>query len=143
MTSNTWRAALCCMWYLGSWYEPADLKRHFARPATFEFPRTLFRPKAYTQGWALAVAQAHPMGYSELQFGYWTPSRADPRQALDFIAGNRLPEEPSHGRHQLHECDVAIVGSGFAGALIANELGEAHKRSLSSRPAKAFSPTQQ
>jgi len=29
-------------------------------------------PKAYTQGWALKVAQAHPMGFSEMQFGYWT-----------------------------------------------------------------------
>ena len=30
---------------------------------------------------------------------------------------------------QCNVCDVAIVGSGFAGALIANELGRtAHKR---------------
>ncbi|TMK06556.1 MAG: sorbitol dehydrogenase, partial [Alphaproteobacteria bacterium] len=39
-------------------------------------------PKAYTQGWALRVAQAHPMGFSEMQFGYWS---RPPSARVDFI----------------------------------------------------------
>jgi uncharacterized NAD(P)/FAD-binding protein YdhS len=34
--------------------------------------------------------------------------------------------------------DVAIIGSGFAGALIANELGKGRRRSSSSRQARVF-----
>jgi hypothetical protein len=59
------------MWYLGAWYEPAELKalrKDPTRVATFQ----IVSPKAYTQAWALRVAQAHPMGFSEMQFGYWT-----------------------------------------------------------------------
>ena len=34
-------------------------------------PVKVISPAAYTQGWTWRVAQAHPMGYSELRFGYW------------------------------------------------------------------------
>jgi hypothetical protein len=37
---------------------------------------------AYTQSWVWRIAQTHPMGYSEWQFGYWTK---DPRPLTDFI----------------------------------------------------------
>lgn len=37
--------------------------------------------KAYTQAWALRVAQAHPMGFSQMQFGYWN---VEPNQRSDF-----------------------------------------------------------
>jgi hypothetical protein len=60
---------------LGAWYEPTelqalrkDLLKDPARSPKFE----VVSPKAYTQAWALRVAQAHPMGFSEMQFGYWT-----------------------------------------------------------------------
>jgi len=63
--------SIVLMWYLGAWYEPAELKalrEDPTRVATFQ----IVSPKAYTQAWALRVAQAHPMGFSEMQFGYWT-----------------------------------------------------------------------
>jgi len=63
--------SIVLMWYLGAWYDPGDLQKSSKDP---HFPLTskVISPKAYTQGWALKVAQAHPMGFSEMQFGYWT-----------------------------------------------------------------------
>jgi len=39
-------------------------------------------PTAYTQGWTWRVAQAHPMGYSELRYGYWAE---EPLPLGDYI----------------------------------------------------------
>jgi hypothetical protein len=63
-------------WYLGAWYEPEVLKKPPAPPIRFE----VISPAAYTQGFVWRVAQAHPMGYSEWAFGYWS---APPTQSLD------------------------------------------------------------
>jgi hypothetical protein len=73
--------SIVLMWYLGAWYEPAELKAlrdDPTRVATFQ----IVSPKAYTQAWALRVSQAHPMGFSEMQFGYWT---RPPNPRTDFI----------------------------------------------------------
>jgi hypothetical protein len=61
-------------WYLGAWYEPADLKK----PPPIPF--RVVSSTAYTQGFIWRVAQAHPMGYSEWAFGYWSDP---PTQSLD------------------------------------------------------------
>jgi Membrane bound FAD containing D-sorbitol dehydrogenase len=68
--------SIVLMWYLGSWYAPADLKA--APPEGAFIPSTVISADAYTQGWVWKVAQAHPMGYSELQFGYWSRPPIDP-----------------------------------------------------------------
>jgi hypothetical protein len=68
--------SIVLMWYLGAWYDPDNLQTPNA--SNFE----VISPKAYTQGWALKVAQAHPMGFSEMQFGYWT---RPPNPRGDFI----------------------------------------------------------
>ena len=77
--------SIVLMWYLGSWYEPADLKRlvdsRSGKPAFI--PHTVISPKAYTQGWIWRVIQAHPMGHSDMQFGYWTRK---PAPLEDFIS---------------------------------------------------------
>jgi hypothetical protein len=73
--------SIVLIWYLGAWYEPAELKalrKDPTRVPKFE----VVSPKAYTQAWALRVAQAHPMGFSEMQFGYWT---RPPNPRTDFI----------------------------------------------------------
>jgi len=65
--------SIVLMWYLGAWYDPVNLRKLAEQPdppptaSNFE----VISPKAYTQAWALSVAQAHPMGYSQMQFGYW------------------------------------------------------------------------
>ena len=43
--------------------------------------------KAYTQGRVWQIAQAHPMGYSNMQFGYWSRDPKDPKiqDPLSFI----------------------------------------------------------
>jgi hypothetical protein len=74
--------SIVLMWYLGAWYEPEDLKKIAANPKAEAFP-TIISPRAYTQGWLWRVAQAHPMGYSDMQFGYWTRPPAPP---AEFIA---------------------------------------------------------
>jgi hypothetical protein len=66
-------------WYLGSWYEPTQLAQ--AAPP-FPMPHKVISPKAYTQAWTWRVAQAHPMGYSDLRFGYWSD---EPLPLDDFI----------------------------------------------------------
>jgi len=77
--------SIVLMWYLGSWYTPDNLKQLVdskSSPTPLPIPHTVISPKAYTQGWVWRIAQAHPMGYSDMQFGYWT---RDPAPLEDFI----------------------------------------------------------
>jgi hypothetical protein len=83
--------SIVLLWYLGSWYEPEDLKKFSAPGAPREpIPSQVVSAKAYTQGRVWQIVQAHPMGYSNLQFGYWSHSPIDPndqnvRSDLGFI----------------------------------------------------------
>ena len=90
--------SIVLMWYLGSWYEPEALKKLPAKAPSF-IGHTVISPKAYTQGWVWHVAQAHPMGYSDLQFGYWT--REPPPLPLSDFIGKRdaktRPKPPKGG----------------------------------------------
>lgn len=75
------------MWYLGAWYEPAALASYQqaalgANPPAFPPPSVVISSDAYTQGWAWRVGQTHPMGYSDLRFGYWN---APPLPLKDFV----------------------------------------------------------
>ena len=54
-------------WYLGAWYPPVVLQQ--PAPNSPVPPLKVISSAAYTQAWAYRVAQAHPMGYSELRFG--------------------------------------------------------------------------
>jgi hypothetical protein len=76
--------SIVLMWYLGAWYEPDDLKKIAANPKAEAFP-TIISPKAYTQGWLWRVAQAHPMGYSDMQFGYWTRPPGPPAEFFHVV----------------------------------------------------------
>jgi hypothetical protein len=62
------------LWYLGSWYDPVDLKNAATSPESIDGPirQKVLSPKAYTQGLVWLISGAHPMGYSNLQFGYWS-----------------------------------------------------------------------
>jgi Membrane bound FAD containing D-sorbitol dehydrogenase len=84
--TNFLARSIVLMWYLGSWYSPDDLKRlvdeKSSRVPLF-VPHTVISPKAYTQGWVWRIAQAHPMGYSDMQFGYWA---REPAPIEDFIS---------------------------------------------------------
>ena len=73
--------SIMLMWYLGSWYDPAALETAASGGSTF-VPSTVISASAYTQGWTWSVAQAHPMGYSNFKFGYWSE---DPPTLADFI----------------------------------------------------------
>ena len=66
--------SIVLLWYLGSWYEPADLKNAAASPESVHGPikQKVLSAKAYTQGLVWQIVGAHPMGYSNLQFGYWS-----------------------------------------------------------------------
>jgi hypothetical protein len=85
--------SLVLLWYLGAWYDPASLKQAqtkatAAKPEQMFLSFTVASPKAYTRGWLWKIAQAHPMGYSDLQFGYWARTPADPNQPggpINFI----------------------------------------------------------
>ena len=65
--------SIVLMWYLGAWYDPANLRllAEQSNPPPEASNFEVISPKAYTQAWALSVAQAHPMGFSQMQFGYW------------------------------------------------------------------------
>jgi hypothetical protein len=78
--------SIVLLWYLGSWYKPADLKS--ARPTGELIIAEVVSAKAYTQGKVWQIAQAHPMGYSNMQFGYWSREPVDPNDKdspLGFI----------------------------------------------------------
>jgi Membrane bound FAD containing D-sorbitol dehydrogenase len=65
--------SIILMWYLGAWYEPKKLENFNSSPPKPPYPPDkIISRAAYTQGWTWRVAQAHPMGYSELLFGYWS-----------------------------------------------------------------------
>jgi hypothetical protein len=72
--------SIVLLWYLGSWYEPADLKKFHDSPQLLNgpIPSKVVAAKAYTQGLVWQIAGAHPMGYSNLQFGYWSRDPHDP-----------------------------------------------------------------
>jgi hypothetical protein len=72
--------SIVLLWYLGSWYEPNDLKTAPTSPESAHGPiqQTVLSPKAYTQGLVWQIVGAHPMGYSNLQFGYWSRPPHDP-----------------------------------------------------------------
>jgi hypothetical protein len=71
--------SIVLLWYLGSWYKPEDLKTNSATPGTRAVtPSEVVSAKTYTQGLIWQIVGAHPMGYSNLQFGYWS---RDPRDA--------------------------------------------------------------
>lgn len=70
-------------WYLGAWYDPDTLQRYSRpNPPTEPIPFEVISPTAYTQAWIWRVAQAHPMGYSEEVFGYWS---TNPPNLSEFI----------------------------------------------------------
>jgi hypothetical protein len=77
--------SIVLMWYFGAWYEPKVLQALATAPDPSKVfvGHTIVSAKAYTQGWLWRVAQAHPMGYSDMQFGYWTRA---PEPLTDFIA---------------------------------------------------------
>jgi len=63
-------------WYFGGWCRKDELAKYDAPPPS-RAPRNqidsaVISPAAYTQGWVWRVAGAHPMGYSDLRFGYWS-----------------------------------------------------------------------
>jgi hypothetical protein len=89
--------SIVLMWYLGAWYDPGDLQKAAEKPndplPTFK----VISAKAYTQAWALRVAQAHPMGFSEMQFGYWARKPDCPRNFIgkDIPGVQPCPPNPT------------------------------------------------
>jgi hypothetical protein len=78
--------SIVLMWYLGAWYDPDDLKTLAEPPPSPpEVSHKVISAKAYTQGWVWRVAQAHPMGSSDMQFGYW--QRKPNPERPDFFGG--------------------------------------------------------
>ena len=75
--------SIVLLWYLGSWYEPEELKKNSSLGARAFIPSQVVSAKAYTQGLVWQIAQAHPMGYSNLQFGYWSRDPNDPNDPGD------------------------------------------------------------
>jgi hypothetical protein len=87
--------SIVLMWYLGAWYEPNELKA-LAQDPTHFVGYTVISAKAYTQGWLWRIAQAHPMGYSDMQFGYWTRA-PEPREYFINARTAGRQREPDHG----------------------------------------------
>jgi hypothetical protein len=53
-------AAITKLWLLGNWYQAGTQNNP-----------VVISSNAYIEGWAWKIAQAHPMGYSEMEPGYW------------------------------------------------------------------------
>ena len=78
--------SIILLWYLGSWYEPKDLQ---IQPPPIH--SEVVSAKAYTQGLVWQIAGAHPMGYSNLQFGYWSRDPHDPNDLKPLLAPPQSP----------------------------------------------------
>jgi hypothetical protein len=70
--------SIVLLWYLGSWYKPEDLQKNSSPGTRALTASNVLSAKAYTQGLVWQIAQTHPMGYSNLQFGYWSREPVDP-----------------------------------------------------------------
>ena len=81
--------SIVLLWYLGSWYEPKDLQ---VKPPPV--PSEVVSAKAYTQGLVWQIAGAHPMGYSNMQFGYWSRNPRDPFDQNPLLAPPATPNLP-------------------------------------------------
>ena len=84
--------SIVLLWYLGSWYDPKDLRAQAtaAKPDRINSSEVL-SPKAYTQGLVWQIAGAHPMGYSNLQFGYWSRKPRDPNDTKPLLPTPKSP----------------------------------------------------
>jgi hypothetical protein len=84
--------SIVLLWYLGSWYKPDDLQKANASPESVEgpIPQEVLSAKAYTQGLVWQIVGAHPMGYSNLQFGYWSRDPRDPN-TVDIFSPAKFP----------------------------------------------------
>jgi hypothetical protein len=69
--------SITLLWYLGGWYVPSALQAHEQSKGKARPGFQVVSANAYTHGWIWRVAQAHPMGYSDMQFGYWKTTPAD------------------------------------------------------------------
>jgi hypothetical protein len=85
--------SIVLLWYLGSWYEPADLKKAATPPESVDGPikQKVLSAKAYSQGLVWQIVGAHPMGYSNLQFGYWSRDPQDPNSAVKLFSPAKFP----------------------------------------------------
>ena len=82
--------SIVLLWYLGSWYDPKDLQsKPRGQPARIS--SEVVSAKAYTQGLVWQIAGAHPMGYSNLQFGYWSRNPRDPNDPTPLLAPPKSP----------------------------------------------------
>ena len=84
--------SIVLLWYLGSWYEPGDLKNAL-QPEVAPAPikHKVLSAKAYTQGLVWQIVGAHPMGYSNLQFGYWSRDPHDPNGNGELFSPAKFP----------------------------------------------------
>ena len=78
--------AIMLEWYTGAWYTPASLVKPPPDPTQQAPAVKVISSDAYTQGWMWNVAQAHPMGYSNWHFGYWS---SPPPSLDDFTTGGQ------------------------------------------------------
>lgn len=83
--------SIVLLWYLGSWYEPKDLKTQATAVNPERISSEVVSPKAYSQGLVWQIAGAHPMGYSNLQFGYWSRDPRDPNDQPPLLAPPKSP----------------------------------------------------
>jgi len=83
--------SIVLLWYLGSWYTPKDLKDQATAATPGRISSEVLSPKAYTQGLVWQIAGAHPMGYSNLQFGYWSRNPRDPNDKTPLLPTPTAP----------------------------------------------------
>jgi D-sorbitol dehydrogenase-like protein len=76
--------SITLLWYLGGWYVPSALQAHEQSQGKTRPGFQVVSANAYTHGWIWRLARAHPMGYSDMQFGYW---KEDPASLDTFIRG--------------------------------------------------------
>lgn len=80
--------SIVLLWYLGTWYAPDVLKNAAHSPESVDKPldQEVLSAKAYTQGLVWLIVGAHPMGYSNLQFGYWSRDPHDPNSEIKLFS---------------------------------------------------------
>ena len=96
------------LWYTGQWVQlPGPWRdRHGASPLDVD---DVLSPEAYTAGLMWDAIGAHPQGAKAPGFATWV-DRPGARPMADLT------------------CDVAIVGAGVAGAILARRLAAAGRR---------------
>ena len=83
-STGTYSRLIMAMWLFGTWYGATEVSNNSAASnyISSDYQNNfIVSSRAYKNGWAWRIAQAHPMGFSQFSLGSWAD---DPPSLSDY-----------------------------------------------------------